>query len=78
MSIATNAELPAIGAAPPAGELLAAADVSRLCGISRRTFFRWAANPTFPARFVFSRKCVRWSATEVRRWLASHRQGGQS
>lgn len=58
--------------ADPADRLLPIAEVIRLLGISRSTFYRLRASGHFPAGLVVAGR-VLWRAGDVARWQAETR-----
>jgi prophage regulatory protein len=40
-----------------------------MLGVSRSTFYRIAANTTFPQPVRLTRQCVAWREAELREWL---------
>ncbi len=51
--------------------LLTVAEVARIHRVSKRTIWRWVANKRFPEPIRYSKKCVRWKATEIQAYLAT-------
>ena len=64
--------MPAVPPAPePGPDLLAAKDVARRLSVSVRTIWRLVAEGQFPQPVRYSRKLVRWKASDIDRYIQS-------
>ena len=64
--------MPAVPPPPePAPDLLAAKDVARRLSIGVRTLWRLVAEGKFPQPVRYTRKLVRWKASDVDRYIQS-------
>jgi prophage regulatory protein len=50
-------------------EMLTVRQLASLLKVSRRTIWRWLAQGRLPTPVRYSRTCVRWKASTVRRYL---------